>query len=79
MKTLAFDIPDHWDMGDMWICVKSVISDGLDIQNIKTGTSIESAFRELDAIEIGKQYSSKDYKIITETEDDHMLFRVERR
>ncbi len=34
---------------------------------------------ERDCIAIGKIYSSEDYKIITETEGDHMLFKVLRR
>ena len=33
----------------------------------------------IDCIAIGKIYSSEDYKIITETEGDHMLFKVLRR
>ena len=32
-----------------------------------------------DVIVIGETYSSNDFKIITEYEGDHQLFRVERR
>ena len=35
--------------------------------------------KQEDVIKIGEIYSSEDYKIITETEDDHMLFKVLRR
>ena len=34
---------------------------------------------EEDVIRIGEIYSSEDYKIITETDGDHMLFKVLRR
>lgn len=75
MKLVAFEVPDDWDLDEGKIEVKDGM--GTVRKYIDHLSMIEySSPLRTDVIALGKQYSSADYKIITETEGDHMLFKV---
>ena len=82
MKLVAFEMPDDWKFENTLI--SSDMSDkvylkNLDRDGVNDPPSFEAELYELDAIKVGEIYSSEDYKIVTETEGDHMLFKVLRR
>lgn len=75
MKLVAFEVPGDWDLDEG----KIEVEDGMGTvrKYIDHLSSIEySSPLRTDVIALGEQYSSADYKIITETDGDHMLFKV---
>lgn len=64
MKLVAFEIPDEIDESKVTLeCDNTPIT----------------PLAQKDIITVGGIYSSEDYKIITQTEEDHMVFMVLRR
>ena len=76
MKLVAFEMPEDWKLEETLVAVD--IFDHVSLKH-DTGENFESKLFEPDAIKVGGIYSSEDYKIITETEGDHMVFMVVRR
>ena len=75
MKLIAFEIPSDWDLDDLEIVVEGGM--GMARKHADPLSMIDySSPLSTDVIALGVQYSSADYKIITETEGDHMLFKV---
>lgn len=75
MKFIAFEIPSDWDLNDLQITVEGGMGTVRKHTDPLSIIDYSSPLRT-DVIALGEQYSSADYKIITETEGDHMLFKV---
>ncbi len=75
MKLVAFEVPSDWDLDEVQITVEGGMGTARKHTDPLSIIDYSSPLRT-DVIALGEQYSSANYKIITETEGDHMLFKV---